>query len=543
MLVMQAFMPRCARHECRVDLKTVIQRKEIMPRVALHEQIVGHRRHLNIACNSDLHPSSCSVINDAGQLYIRRMRNMISLEKWEPGRNDLCLCGSGRKFKRCCMDSYSNEASEASFELYNKGLYEEALLSCRQHLTWYRLCHQAHTVPFLASETMESKELLKIDIEALAEITGLLHRCYFHTGQSEEFPSVIEHLSNAIDDPRWRDKIRYFHALWWLLDKQDRMASLSVVSEIDIATCEDPEILSLFVDVSPPEIPFKTKIELLERIIANTLRVSDVLQYTIQKGIAYCLINEIHEGCAIMEEAIAAYREIGAEEKTHYGTFYLAHGLQVLGEFKGDITIVRDAITHYMIIQQEAADSDYAAVYFADIEKALGDCYSFLKEYDNAMQHYKASLGHEDSDLTRVFLARTLVNLCDLEQARDNLRSIELSGFNEHAHYDYAISWTILATKSLAEEDLEIAKLNLKKAISFWPIFISQRDSALVDLLETSPRKTEGRFKSLIKALNRYVSLNPNVFGMGVDFNKIVEDVQEKRTKRTSNKAMDNDKK
>ena len=65
-------MPRCARHECRVDLKTVIQRKEIMPRVALHEQIVGHRRHLNIACNSDLRPSSCSVINDAGQLYIIR---------------------------------------------------------------------------------------------------------------------------------------------------------------------------------------------------------------------------------------------------------------------------------------------------------------------------------------------------------------------------------------------------------------------------------------------------------------------------------------
>ncbi|MCD6495503.1 SEC-C domain-containing protein [Candidatus Bipolaricaulota bacterium] len=468
---------------------------------------------------------------------------MISLAECEPGRNDLCLCGSGRKFKNCCMDSYSSRAAKVSFELYNKGLYEDALRSGRQHLTWYRLSHLAHTVPLLESESEESKELLRIDIEALAEITGLLHRCYFHTGQSEEFPSVLERLSNAIDDPRWRDKIRYFHALWWLLDKQDRKASLSVISEIDIAASDDSEILSLFVDVSPPEIPFKTKVEILDRIVANVKRPSEVLQYKILKGIAYCLINEIPEGCEIMGEAIAAYEEMDADEKTAYGAFHLARGLQVLGEFKGNITVVRDAITHYMAIKQEAADSHYAGAYFADIEKALGDCYSFLKEYDRASQHYQTSLQHEDSDLTRVFLARVLVNLGDLEQARQTLHLLDVFEFNEYAHYDYAISWTILATRSLAAEDLEIAKMNLKEAKSSWPIFVSQRDSALIDLLETSPCNTRGRFTRLIGALNRYVSLNPNVFGIGINFNRIVEDVNEKEGKRPSDRAMNRDKK
>ena len=142
-----------------------------------------------------------------------------------------------------------------------------------------------------------------------------------------------------------------------------------------------------------------------------------------------------------------------------------------------------------------------------------------------------------------MFLARAIVNLGDLAQARETLRSIDLSGFNEHAHYDYAISWTILATRSLADEDLKIAKTNLKEAKSFWPIFISQRDSTLIDLLETSPRTTEGRFKSLLKALNRYVCLNPNIFGIGIYFNKIIDDVNEKETKKASNKAMDSDKK
>ena len=462
---------------------------------------------------------------------------MTSLSKWEPGRNDLCLCGSGRKFKKCCMDCYSSEASRKSFELYNKGLYEEALRCCRQHLTWYRLCYQSHTVPFLKSGTTESKELLKIDIEALAGITGLLHRCYFHTGQSEDFPSAVERLSNAIDDPLWRNKIRYFYALWWLLDKQDRKASLSVVLEIDIASCEDPEILALFVDVSPPEMPFKTKIEVLDRIIKNTQSASEVLHYTILKGIAYCLINEIPQGCEIMGEAIASYKKMDDDKKTPYGAVHLARGLEILGEFKGDVTIVRDAITHYMSIQQEATNSGYAPAYFADIEKALGNGYSFLREYDKAIEHYQASLRYEDSDLTKVFLARAQVNYGNIVQAREILLSIDLSGFNEHEHFDYSISWAILATRSLTEEDLEVAKNTLKNAKSYWPIFISQRDSALIDLLETSPRKTEGRFKSLIGALNRYVSLNPNVFGIGIDFNKIVEDIHDKVTRKMSNKA------
>lgn len=418
--------------------------------------------------------------------------------------------------------------------MYNKGQYEEALLSCRQHLTWYRLCHQAHTVPFLKSGAKESKDLLRIDIEALADIAGLLHRCYFHTGRSEDFPSAIESLSNAIDDPRWRNKIRYFHALWWLLDKNDRKASLSVISKIDIAACEDPEILTLYLDVSPPWIPFKAKVEVLDRIVANTHRPSEVLQYTILKGIAYCLINEIPQGCEIMEEAIASYKKIDDDKKTPYGAFRLAQGLEILGEFKDDFTIVRDAITHYIVIQQEAKDGGYTPAYFADIEKALGNCYSFLREYDKALQCYLKSLEYEHSDLTKVFLSRALVNLGDLVQARETLRSIDLSRFNEHEHYDYAISCAILATRSLVREDLEVAKSKLKEAKAFWPIFISLRDSTLIDLLETSPSNKEGRFKKLIRELNRYVSLNPNVFGIGIDFNKIVEDLHGKETKRSS---------
>lgn len=466
---------------------------------------------------------------------------MESLTKYEPGRNEPCLCGSGTKFKTCCWGSYSSDAAGKARSRFNRGLYEEALCFYRYHLTWYRLCHYAHTVPFLKSRTKESADLLKLDIEALAEITGLLHRCYLHTGQSEKFPSVLEYLSSAIADPRWKNKITYLRALWYLLDKGDRGAALALVSEIDIVICADPEILALYLDVSPRKLPFKAKVDILDRIVANTKRASYVLQYTILKGIAYCLIDEIPQGCQIMAEAIAQYRRLDAAARTATGDFHLAHGIELLGEFEENPTVVRDAITQYTMLQDEAREVGFAAAYAAEIEKSMGDCWSFLKEYDDAVMHYEASLKQKAADLTRVFLARAQANLGDLIASRRTLLSIDSSQLDVYAHYDFAMAWTNLAMRSLDKEDITTAKLHLKKAQAFWPIYVSERDSALIGLLELSPRKAKVGLRRLIGMLNRYVSLNPNVFGIGLNLNRIVEDVGAEKLKEASNKTSGGD--
>ena len=157
-------------------------------------------------------------------------RIVLPIAEIEPSRNEPCLCGSGRKFKKCCMGTYSDGTQERPFEKYNRGLYKEALVACRHHFTWYVLCHKAHTIPFLASKTQEAANLLKVDIEALGSLIDLLHLCYYRTGQTDEFPLVLARVANAIDDSRWRDKLLYQETLWWLFEKEDRAIALKTVS-------------------------------------------------------------------------------------------------------------------------------------------------------------------------------------------------------------------------------------------------------------------------------------------------------------------------
>src|SRR4051794_28397089 len=108
---------------------------------------------------------------------------MKGISHYAPERNAGCPCGSGKKFKKCCLATYENAGrADHARKLYNQGLYEEALVACRSFLCWYVLCHRAHTVPFLKSRSEEAFELLTVDIEALAETLELLHVCYDKNG-------------------------------------------------------------------------------------------------------------------------------------------------------------------------------------------------------------------------------------------------------------------------------------------------------------------------------------------------------------------------
>jgi tetratricopeptide (TPR) repeat protein len=423
------------------------------------------------------------------------------------------------------MGVYSDIAQEKAFEKFNKGLYEEALVACRHHFTWYVLCYKAHTVPFLASQTKEAAELLKIDIEALGSLIDLLHLCYFRTGRTDEFPSVLARVTNAIDDPRWRDKILYQETLWWLFEKEDRIMALSVVSKVDIGSCIDPEILAIYLHVCPDDLPFNEIAGILDRILLNTDNQSYKLQYSVLKGIAYSLINDMRYGCEIIRTAINNYVSLNERDKSPYGDYQLAHALELLGQVSNDVDSISKADLHYARILEEAKQLGYSTALLAEITKCIGDCKAFLGQYKEAIRFYKESLIYDAIDNTKVFLARAYANDGNTDLSRQILKSINAKPFDDAFFYDYAVSWAILATHSLRPEDIEVAKVQLKVAKPHWPLFVEHKDAMLIQLMEITPKTSTGKLRGLVDALNRYVSLNPNLFGIGININRIVEDI------------------
>jgi tetratricopeptide (TPR) repeat protein len=455
-----------------------------------------------------------------------------NLSYYEPGRNEPCLCGSGLKFKKCCLGRYSGEDAGKAWELYNIGHYEEALMCSRRHLTWYILSHKGHTVPLLEAKAPPAEELLKVDIEALDDIITNLHRCYYRTKRSEQFPATINKLSGVITDKRWSDKVNYFHALWYLTDENDREGAFMALDPIVIEDCHDPEILTLYLDVCPDKTSFAEKIILIDRIINNTHKEAYKLQYTTLKGIQYFLVCEMKEALVILRQGVDRYRRLEDKYKSAYGDTHFAHALDLLGKFANDQKIIEEAIDKFTSLIDSATENSYPPEYIGDLLKSLGESNETLGRHEVAIEKLEESLNVYPVDITRVFLSRSMINNGMVEDARQVLDTINYRDFDEACFFDFAISWTLLAANTCTEEDLGKAKQYLRESQNDHPVFIQQRDKWLINLLEIDPVRKGGIARRLALSINKYVTLNPNFFGIGIDFNKIVDDIDRNLSRR-----------
>jgi SEC-C motif len=451
---------------------------------------------------------------------------MSYLQRFEPHANDPCVCGSGRKFKRCCKNRYGADARAT--DKYNEGRYKEALVACRAHLTWYILCHKAHTAPLVKKQVPDVQQLLDLDIGALAYLVDLLYSCYRKTGLSGGFPTVLAHLQTAIDDPRWRDRLCYFRALWALADGGDEAQARKELAAIRIDTIDDFDTLALYLEVYADQLGIEVRLRLFDTITNTTKDPAHRLHYSVAKGVALSLICELKKGIASVRQATQGYLALDSDERSTYGDFVLARALFVLAELSGEKKVAAEALAQYRDLWGSSQRDDYTQAYFAELAKCMGDCYSFIGQFADGIQRYQESLALETSALTELFLARAHANAGEPDTARTLLEKMETTSLNAAGKYDYAISWAVLAAVSLDQKDLDRARDELKRLQPSAPLFHQQRNEALIRLLETRPAVRAAGIRRMLSAFNRYISLNPNMFGIGVNFNKIIEDLDAK---------------
>lgn len=453
-------------------------------------------------------------------------RSKFTTKHYEPDRNHECVCGSGAKFKKCCLDKYSAESFDEYKSAIHRSDYREALEKIRNHLTWYVLSHKAHTLFIMAVSPEEGEKLLKIDIDSLSGILEKKHHCYRRLGMGKEFVTAAKKLTNAINDQRWRDKISFYISLCYSLDHGDDILALATLSDIDINTCTDIDILTLYIQLNNDQVGLPRALTLIERVIENTEKDSIKIQYRGLKAVKYYLIGQDKEANKILQEAIAVFRELPESRKSTYGRWHYALALELYGKLNQSnehLLLGRDTVLQLI---NDSSDERFTAEYRSDLHYQLGDFEESLNRHSEAITAYTRSLAEFPKELTKVFLARSICNGGDCDKARRTLEQLREEELNKAGHFDLAISWAILASSTRSRSDIEIAKTKLRIADTNDPIFIQMRDKWIIELLETTPQSQQGKFHQFLKLLSRYATLNPNFFGIGVNLNQIINDME-----------------
>jgi tetratricopeptide (TPR) repeat protein len=444
------------------------------------------------------------------------------LSKFEPPNRNPCLCGSGKRFKDCCKKEYPKKKFN-SWRLFNKREYRKALKAIRSHITWYRLCHMAHTMPFLTSNTDEARDLLKTDIEAMSDMLDLLLSCYEKCGMVNDYLFALKLLSNSIDDDRWDVKIDYLKCICLYVYKDKREAAKEILEAYDWRQVGDVDLLTVFIDVYSDNLNPVEKTNIAEKICENSNSPEINLQYQNLIGTEYCLLNDLKKGIPILESAIREYEKTLPEKRTHIGRHHLAISYKHLAELQGKEEHFTSAITN---LKNEIATGEYSSNGEAQLWLDLGDCYHHLIKFDKAINAYDESLNLVHSGLTLIFKSRTYIKLNKLDEARDMLDKVILEDVTQPNIFDYSISKCYLAFASKEPSDIQNGLDLIKNIKTNDPMFMDLVQDLLSQLYELKSMKAEScKVETALQRFNRYVALKPNIFGFGIDINAIIDDI------------------
>jgi tetratricopeptide (TPR) repeat protein len=210
------------------------------------------------------------------------------------------------------------------------------------------------------------------------------------------------------------------------------------------------------------------------------------------------------------------------KDKSQYGRIRLADAYTHIGLLTDNYDLLNKAKEK---ILKEINNKEYSEAGLGQLHHQLGECFLGTNELSKAEDSFLKSLSVDKRGITEIFLARALTANNKHNESRILLSNIDIQKLSKANIFDLAISLCRLALNTKDNEDINLALDKIKTIQTNDPMFINYVKELTIELYEL-----KSSVKSVIKAetalgkFNRYVQLKPNLMGVGVDFNAIIED-------------------
>lgn len=446
---------------------------------------------------------------------------------WKPKLNDLCPCGSGGKYKDCCWNRLPGfDIGKAYTAACREQKFGRALVAARADVTQYTIWHRTNTVPLLhIGEPME--ELLRIDVNALGAYVDRLSWLYFNTGKWKSWPATLDRLSANIDHEWWRKKIIYQRAVLHLAPEGSRSKARQELAKLGPITVaeDDIEVLQVFVDLELREASLSERTAFYDRILYLDESAESQIQYRGAKAIDLLLHGDLKAAKAQLRTLLDEYRD--DEELSGYAMQKLFDVQETLGTITDDRALLRQTASELSAAMQDGSWTNHG---YSNLYRQIGDCYRYAREWDLAIDAYEAAVALDERLICRVHLAECFLYQKKIERSVDQIESVHFEELDGSAMMDFIFTYSAIAIWSEKTDMLEKAQAWLKQLKASEPLFEQRRLNLLVRVTETvakgtatSEAKAESAPKGGIAGAARALMLQPNFFGIGINFNEIID--------------------
>lgn len=461
---------------------------------------------------------------------------------YQPRFSEPCPCGSGRKFNVCCRSRLPGFDIDTAWRApAEAGHWQSALLLVRADLAQYVIWHRRHTVPDLNIPGRPQHMMFAIDVAALSEYVAHLVQALYNLGRLAQAPAVLERLRGAIADPRWVRKIAYHRALVALVqDDRDRARTELLAAGPITETDDDVELLQIQIDLNGAGMGFTQRQALYARIVEKTRSRSDKIQYRSAAAFDLLLLGDEEAGRSGFEAAIAEGRALEAiKPLSATSETWFCRGLEALAVIDQDPAKFQELVERLNRLQ---ATGHWTDIGRADLLRSIGDAHRFAGAYGEGAEAYRASYALQASPIVHVFEAECLLRQDRVGDALALIRTVPAGTMDPPEAADHAFTFFLIALAAKDRSALEDAERLLRGVSTPHPYFETLRlqhlvavQDALRALAEHKEPAKVGPLLRTLKAVSRYVQLQPNFNGVGINFNNLIDDAVERAERSGEN--------
>lgn len=434
----------------------------------------------------------------------------------EPERNDPCPCFSGRKFKKCCASRYRDLPTPSGWgSAFANGDLTKALTLLRAETCRYVIWYRSHTAPMLASNSDAAEWILTVDVRALGDYLDSLRTCYHAAGIGCEFPTVLDRAAELIPDRRWEHQILLQRVLVALGPSWNREKGREALGDLDIDDVDDPELLTVFMDVQRDNLSTPETLRLCDRVIAEADDPSYRLHYAVLKAILWIFLGEADAAVSMLRDML--HQTDGAREFDRgWGQQALIGALYLAGSHGHDSGLLHRA----RAVCESALKADsWKPEGRAYLHEALGDIAVALDDLDEAIRQYATSADLAPTASARISLGRCYVAAGRSGDASALFEAVAAMDLDEGVRVDLVLARCGLLLAPHDEPLRTELRAALERLQPRYPIHREIRDGFLRHI-SSVPSQESGvleRLRRLWRRLPSFIILQPTFFGVGVD--------------------------
>jgi tetratricopeptide (TPR) repeat protein len=450
--------------------------------------------------------------------HVRQIVRSVQLSEWKPDPDAACPCGSGNTYSSCCEQLRGKVNWKQAADAWADGKLAQAEALFRGLLVQYLGWVHEHTLPARGTSVYTSLEA--IDAAAIRDIADSIAACMAKQGKLPQLIPFLDALETAVPLESFASHAVYLRSLSYHVYLDDANRSRQEFHKLPhVAHSTDSEVLELYLDVFRDSLSELEQLPLVDRILLKPRTRAVELQYTMLRSFLYVALGDAAAALRALEPVVEKLTGDRPQpprwDEVHMAARLYDHRYQVGGN-RADY---EEAVSYYKQVPMEILTPHGQA----GLLRELGALQSKAEEHGEAVSCLRKALATDPSDEISVSLVFALIASKRTDDAVAVFATIDRDRIPAVLQLEYwhAAGTLAVATGNGPQLDAAVAAL---RAIAFSGVYWARvRDHVIEELSKDDGRSS--RIARLLRLANRYFELKPNIFGLGVDLNSVLERV------------------